>query len=100
MDHATNQDVVLVVCCCPQNLSTVYTIKEPINCYSKNIIYQLNFKFCSKQDIGQTSNHLRVGMAGHKFSVFHKEFEKPVAEHANSHKQGKFENCYNLIGIK
>lgn len=29
----------------------------------------------------------------------HKEFEKLIAENASLHKQEKFDNCYNLIGL-
>jgi hypothetical protein len=77
-----------------------YNIKEEIDCNSENVIYQLNCRTCEKQYIGQTSNPLRIRMTGHRFSVSHKEMEKPIASHAEFHNKEKFEDCYELVGIK
>ncbi|MBS0032667.1 MAG: hypothetical protein KFE23_01000 [Candidatus Baumannia cicadellinicola] len=76
-----------------------FPIIGKVNCDSKNEIYQINCKFCDKQYIGQTSNHLRVRITGHRFDIFHKDKEKPLAKHAAEHKKDKIEECYILKGI-
>lgn len=76
-----------------------FLINDHINCNSKNVIYQLNCNHCEKQYIGQTSNHLRIRMTGHRYNIFHNDLDKPIPLHAKEHNQNSIENCYNLIGI-
>lgn len=77
-----------------------YPIKGHIDCNTKNVIYQLNCKMCDKQYIGQTSNHLRIRMTGHRFDIFHNDKTKPVANHAKEHNANKIEQCFSLKGIQ
>jgi len=77
-----------------------YPIKGSINCNTSNIIYQLNCSQCEKQYIGQTSNPLRIRMTGHRFSINHKQMEKPIAQHVHEHNEQKLENCFTLKGVQ
>ena len=54
---------------------------------------------CNKQYIGQTSNHLRIRMTGHRFDIFHCDKEKPLAQHAIEHGKEKLEECFNLKAV-
>lgn len=78
-----------------------FPINGNIDCNTKNAIYKLDCKCCQKQYVGQTSNHLRIRMTGHRFSIFHEELDKPVAKHAlQHHNKSSIEDCYKLTGLK
>ncbi|KAG8253283.1 hypothetical protein J6590_039625 [Homalodisca vitripennis] len=38
-------------------------------------------------------------ITGHRFDIFHKDKEKPLAKHTAEHKKDKIEECYELKGI-
>lgn len=42
------------------------------------------------------SHHLRVRPTSHRFSIFQKEKEKPVDQHAMGHGISQFEDCFEL----
>ena len=77
-----------------------YKIIGEKDCNSKNVIYQLDCKYCKKQYIGQTSNPLRVRMTGHRADISHQDEEKPVGKHAVFHQKTKLEDCYKVKTVK
>lgn len=54
---------------------------------SRNLIYQLSFKFCIKNYISKTSNSLKTRMTDHRFDVVHKIYTKSFSVHAIKNSQ-------------
>ena len=61
-------------------------IHDPLNCKSKNLIYLIECKKCSKQYIGETKRHLHQRFGEHRRSILnydHFSNPTPVSVHFN-----------------
>ena len=59
-----------------------YTIKDTLDCKSRNIVYLINCKKCKKQYVGETSRQLADRLSNHKSDIKLKK-DTPIALHFN-----------------
>ena len=53
-----------------------FTIKRPMNCKSKNVLYIITCKTCKEQYTGKTNTTLSKRMTVHRQQIKHKEYRK------------------------
>src|SRR6218665_4043554 len=59
-----------------------YTIKDTLDCKSRNIIYLITCKKCNMQYVGETSRRLSERLCNHKSNIKLKK-DTPIAAHFN-----------------
>ena len=61
-------------------------LKHEIDCSTKNVIYLISCKICSKKYVGQTTTTLRARFNNHRYSVLKPKEGRitPVGQHFNS----------------
>ena len=76
--------------------NSTFTIKQPITCKSKNVIYCVTCKKCRAQYIGETEQELHSRQRGHLSDINHNAPGLPYVTH--------FEKCgienYTITGIE
>ncbi|XP_054269026.1 uncharacterized protein LOC128990596 [Macrosteles quadrilineatus] len=77
-----------------------YNIRGFNTCETKNIIYQLQCNKCEAQYVGLSTNSLRTRMNGHRQDVSTGYKDKPVVQHAQSHNNPSFNDCFTTKIVK
>ena len=67
-----------------------FTIKSPVTCITKNVVYKISCKKCQFFYIGETSRRFCDRFSEHRGYVSQKDVTKPTGEHFN--KQGHSSN--------
>ena len=61
--------------------SRCYYIFQGMGCKTRNVVYLITCKSCSKQYVGETKDPLNIRINGHRSSIYTNDQESPIGPH-------------------